>query len=329
MSNTALKIKSGDRFGRWTVLDSYITTEKNERKWLCRCDCGTERHVLERSLRNGGSLSCGCQRKENAMQTNTPDLTGRRFGQLTVISRAENDKHRSSRWVCRCDCGQEYTVRGTLLTTGKVTRCPGEAHVKTYAYSDIAGQKFSMLTALYPTDRRSTRGSVIWHCKCDCGREADVSYNSLLYGRQQSCGCKKTENDKKLHTRLTRAAGTSIDMIKSKKLPSNSTTGHKGVYLIKGKYVAKIVFQKKQYFLGTYDTMQDAVEARKEAEEALFDAAAAHYHKWKQYADINPKWGEENPIRIMVDKTGTDFRVTLIPDLSVPPFLPQTASCNK
>ena len=62
-------------------------------------------------------------------------------------------------------------------------------------------------------------------------------------------------------------AGTSVDILKSKKVPTDNITGYKGVYLIRGKYVAKIVFQKKQYFLGTYENIEEAAEARREAEE--------------------------------------------------------------
>ena len=50
---------TGQVFGKWTVLGDPIKTEKGERKWLCRCSCGTKRYVLERSLLSGGSLSCG------------------------------------------------------------------------------------------------------------------------------------------------------------------------------------------------------------------------------------------------------------------------------
>lgn len=38
------------------------------------------------------------------------DLTGRKFGRLTVISRAENDKHNKARWICQCDCGSTKDI---------------------------------------------------------------------------------------------------------------------------------------------------------------------------------------------------------------------------
>lgn len=36
-----------------------------------------------------------------------------------------------------------------------------------------------------------------------------------------------------------------------------------GVYLVKGRYLAKIVFQHRQYFLGTYASVEEAAEAVK------------------------------------------------------------------
>ena len=101
---------------------------------------------------------------------------------------------------------------------------------------------------------------------------------------------------------LTHVNGTSIDAIRSKKFPTDNTTGYKGVYLIHGKYVAKIVFQKKQYFLGTYENIEDAAQARKDAEELLFDGVAQFYQRWKERADNDPGWAAANPIGVQVYK---------------------------
>ena len=75
------------------------------------------------------------------------------------------------------------------------------------------------------------------------------------------------------------------------------------------------MFQKKQYFLGTYDNIEDAAEARKEAEEVLFDGVAEHYQKWKEYADNDPDWAEQNPIQVIVNQQDRKLNVVLLPDL--------------
>src|SRR2546430_2142433 len=48
---------TGKRFGRWTALD-YVAS-KDAARWLCRCDCGTERVLFISTLVSGYSSSCG------------------------------------------------------------------------------------------------------------------------------------------------------------------------------------------------------------------------------------------------------------------------------
>lgn len=182
---------------------------------------------------------------------------------------------------------------------------------------DIKGKRYGHLTAEYITERRDAKGSAIWHCKCDCGKEVDISYNKLLYTKRTSCGCQKREHEQKLNTFLKHVDGTSVDMLQSKKIPANNTTGVKGVYYIKGKYMAKIVFQKKQYVLGNYDTLEEAADARKQAEEELNQVVLEHYKKWQAKAGIDPTWAESNPIRYIVNKESKGYlSVNCFPEIS-------------
>ena len=306
----------GERFGRWTVIDDIPDEASGERKWRCRCDCGTERQILERSLLFGGSLSCGCLRDEKFRSKVVYDLTGKTFGELTVLKEAEVQKKNGGVWwTCKCSCGNTYDVPATLLVNGRRTHCPDRSHKRNYASTDIAGQHFHRLTAMYPTKVRDAKGSVVWHCKCDCGNEIDVPYNSLVYSSMKSCGCQKKENDLKLQENLTRVDGTSIDHIRSQTIPTSNTTGYRGVYLIRGKYVAKIVFQQKQYHLGSYKNIDDAVKARRKAEILVFDETAAYYEKWKTKAETNEVWAKENPIKIDVKRVNSELTVSFSPSL--------------
>lgn len=52
------------------------------------------------------------------------DLTGQRFGKLTVIKRVGSDCHKNALWLCECDCGSGTTiVPGTKLVLGKIKSC--------------------------------------------------------------------------------------------------------------------------------------------------------------------------------------------------------------
>ena len=68
---------TGQRFGRWTVLERVRRSEPRPNgswtDWLCRCDCGTERLVDAKSLTTGASRSCGCATAEKAARRIEPD----------------------------------------------------------------------------------------------------------------------------------------------------------------------------------------------------------------------------------------------------------------
>jgi len=51
------------------------------------------------------------------------DITGQKFGRLTVIKRVENDKWNKARWLCKCECGNEVIVVGTSLRSGETQSC--------------------------------------------------------------------------------------------------------------------------------------------------------------------------------------------------------------
>lgn len=51
------------------------------------------------------------------------DLTGQRFGFLTVAKRAENDNQGKAIWECKCDCGNMHTVSRTDLKNSHVKSC--------------------------------------------------------------------------------------------------------------------------------------------------------------------------------------------------------------
>lgn len=51
------------------------------------------------------------------------DLTGQKFGRLTVLERAENAKNGSAQWKCRCECGNIAIVRSDSLRSGTIRSC--------------------------------------------------------------------------------------------------------------------------------------------------------------------------------------------------------------
>ena len=62
------------------------------------------------------------------MSRNATNLTGRAFGRLTVLRRADNIGDNAA-WLCKCSCGRRSTVRaGSLLAKSKPTQSCGCLH---------------------------------------------------------------------------------------------------------------------------------------------------------------------------------------------------------
>jgi hypothetical protein len=51
------------------------------------------------------------------------DLTGQRFGCLTVIAEAGRNHHGAVTWVARCACGKQITTTSSSLSTGNTASC--------------------------------------------------------------------------------------------------------------------------------------------------------------------------------------------------------------
>lgn len=119
---------TGQRFGRLTVIkriESKRSPNGNQRTmWLCRCDCGKEVEKSSISLKSTEIPSCGCYTKEIVSKIRTHDLTGQRFGKLLVVRRSMEEPTWPTKWVCKCDCGNECVVfAGNLKKEGHTTSC--------------------------------------------------------------------------------------------------------------------------------------------------------------------------------------------------------------
>ncbi len=121
------------------------------------------------------------------------DLTGEKFGDWKVISRASNIKGHT-RWLCVCNCGKKVPVYTSSLRSGKSTSC---GHKKRN-FIDLSGKRFGKLYVIGETTKnpytyalryRSKNKGKCWECLCDCGNKCIVTSRNLLSGNTKSCGC--------------------------------------------------------------------------------------------------------------------------------------------
>ena len=121
------KVQPGQRFGRLTTITKTMVYDDEAHQrgrscWLCQCDCGNQKMILQQSLLSGNTQSCGCLQKEIASQHE--DLTGQHFGKLTVIKEAkEKLPDGKLAWVCQCECGNITVVRATALRANAILSC--------------------------------------------------------------------------------------------------------------------------------------------------------------------------------------------------------------
>ena len=112
MARFVFEDKTGMRFGRLTAIEY-----EGKGAWSCRCDCGNVVTVKSSELNSGRTKSCGCYIRDIHSKPKH-DLVGKRFGRLTVLEYAGNE-----RWKCVCDCGGTALVRTNNLTLGNARSC--------------------------------------------------------------------------------------------------------------------------------------------------------------------------------------------------------------
>lgn len=110
------------------------------------------------------------------------DLTGQKFGRLTVLYREEPHSY-PIKWVCECECGSIKSIKGASLTQGLTTSCGCLKN------ENLVGQKFGFLTVVELLKERSKNRQKVYRCLCDCGNYVNVRSSDLKTGNTKSCGC--------------------------------------------------------------------------------------------------------------------------------------------
>ena len=110
-------------------------------------------------------------------------------------------------------------------------------------------------------------GKHYWRCLCKCGKEAIVCQSNLKSSHTRSCGCLSDPRNTRHFVE-----GTCIESIRSRKVSASNKSGIRGVYFNRrsGRWIAQITFQGHTRYLGSFESLEEAAQARKKAE-AIFD----------------------------------------------------------
>ena len=120
------------------------------------------------------------------------DLTGQRYGRLTVVEQVKTHVTPGGRnvymWRCVCDCGKESIVSTSALRSGDTKSCGCLQRERAHeaSFIDISGNRYGRLVAINPIRKNN---GIYWVCKCDCGNTTEVLPQHLNRGLIRSCGC--------------------------------------------------------------------------------------------------------------------------------------------
>lgn len=194
-------------------------------------------------------------------------MIGKVFGRLTVIDKApKTDKH--PKWLCQCSCGNKSVVRGTPLRTGKILSCgclQREAATKhggagTRLYEIWAGMKQRCCNknkAAYPDyGGRGISYPLEWN------DFAVFKTWAMSSGYTDKLTLERVDVDKSYSEENCIWADNFIQNANRRKRP-NLSSSFIGVSKTKNdKWEARINVKHKYYYLGTFDTEEEAAQVR-------------------------------------------------------------------
>ena len=220
------------------------------------------------------------------------DETGNIYNRLTVIKRGPNNSSGCARWYCQCSCGNPelVLVLGSSLRNGHTQSC-GCLHKETAQKQGIANRK----TNTYDLTKEYGIGYTLkgeefyfdledydcikdycWHKAANgyivCKRKENVLQHRLITNAPDEYEVDhinhNTVDNRKSNLRLCTHSQNGMN----RDATIASTSGVKGVYWYSKpqKWSAEITIDGQKILLGQFTDINDAITARKKAEEKLF-----------------------------------------------------------
>lgn len=116
------------------------------------------------------------------------DLTGKKFGNFTVLEEGTGKAVKKVYWKCRCElCGNITNIEASKLKSGNTKSCgciKGKARIK-----NLIGKQFGHLTVISLNSLKDNK--TYWNCLCTCNKTVIKQGKLLTNGHVTSCGCQK------------------------------------------------------------------------------------------------------------------------------------------
>lgn len=222
---------------------------------------------------------------------------GEIYGAIKIIDIDKTAPPRPKIWRCEClKCGAVFPSTGQDVFKYQQSGCPdcrkkqrnrkreeeARSHIgEVYGQLEIIG--FAGM------QERNDKTTPVMICLCHkCMKKTEIPLTRLRAGQAKECVNCARANLKQGHgdVREDVVDGTMVTAIDGRRQKNkNNTSGHIGVSLNSqtGKWRAYINFRRKQYHLGLYDSIDDAISARKAAEKEIY----GNFLEW--YAESYPE----------------------------------------
>jgi len=206
------------------------------------------------------------------------DLVGKRFGSLVVLALDHSDSFRNTYWLCQCDCGENCVKNGHSLRRGHTTSCGTQNHRANkyiidgdtaYCVMYNTGNK----VILDPEDVEKVR-PYRWYEDCGYAKSYGGS-NRLRMSRLIVDAPDDLFVDHINHNTLDNRR-TNLRIVTHQQNNMNVTPRNgKSIAGINcnassGKYTAYISTNGRPKYLGSFDMLEDAISARRAAEEKYY-----------------------------------------------------------
>ena len=226
------------------------------------------------------------------------DITGQRFGRLVALElvgfKTDAKDNKKAVWLCKCDCGNSVKVCGIDLRSGHTKSCgcihkeglikrnKEMSYCNTYDLSgeygigyDSKGNEFYFDLEDYDKIKNdywfvNGNGYVVTSNYKKHMHRVIMDVDGDNWTNVQVDHIKTDQRNNNIKSNLRIATPSQNGMNKS--LYSNNTSGYTGVYWNKSRnrWTAYISIDKKFVCLGFYKDKEDAIKARKEAEEKYY-----------------------------------------------------------
>ena len=221
------------------------------------------------------------------------DLTGKKFGRLTVIKRDEDriqpSGQHKARWLCKCDCGNPnlISVDGYNLKSGHTkscgcfnSECASKRH-KQYNTYDLSGEYGIGYTNkgeefYFDLEDYDKIKDYCWridnkdHYVVTTFKGKILCFHRIIMNINDSSLDVDHINHVKHNNRKSNLRIVKRNQNASNKTPSNNRVPGVMFRKTKNKWIARITKNYKNIYLGSFNSFEEAVRARKEAEEVYF-----------------------------------------------------------